>query len=104
MKNADYIITPDLPVIKAIEQINRNSQGIVYLCEAGRLVGVVTDGDIRRYIDRKPADGSDRNSFSAKAGGSYGTTGPSGGDYGGRKRSKALSVYADTAQASDPDW
>ena len=50
MKNADYIIAPDLPVIKAIEQINRNSQGIVYLCEAGRLVGVVTDGDIRRYI------------------------------------------------------
>ena len=50
MKNADYIITPDLPVIKAIERINCNSQGIVYVCEDGRLAGVVTDGDIRRYI------------------------------------------------------
>lgn len=50
MKNADYIITPDLPVIKAIERINCNSQGLVYVCEDGRLAGVVTDGDIRRYI------------------------------------------------------
>lgn len=45
-----YIVDPQIPVIRAMEAIDRNSQGIVYLCEGRRLVGVLTDGDIRRHL------------------------------------------------------
>ncbi len=45
-----YIVDSQTPVIRAMEAIDRNSHGIVYLCEGRRLVGVLTDGDIRRHL------------------------------------------------------
>ena len=33
MNLENYIVDPRIPVIRAMEAINRNSQGIVYLCE-----------------------------------------------------------------------
>lgn len=50
MNLENYIIDPRIPVIKAMETIDRNSHGIVYLCEGKRLIGVLTDGDIRRHL------------------------------------------------------
>lgn len=50
MKIEDYIVEPDVSVIEAMKIIERNGKGIVYLCNKRRLQGVLTDGDIRRYI------------------------------------------------------
>lgn len=62
MRLEDYIVESRTPVIRAMEIIDRNSRGIVYLCEGKRLVGVLTDGDIRRHLLKggdlgQPVDG-----------------------------------------------
>jgi dTDP-glucose pyrophosphorylase len=49
-KLESYIITGQLPVIKAMAAINENAKGIAFVCEGAVLKGVVTDGNIRRYI------------------------------------------------------
>jgi dTDP-glucose pyrophosphorylase len=44
-------IAPDAPVRLAMQYIDRNSKGIVLVCDGDRrLLGTVTDGDIRRAI------------------------------------------------------
>ena len=53
MKIDDYIITPDVTVFQALEVINENAKGIVFVCDRRRLIGVVTDGDVRRYMLQK---------------------------------------------------
>lgn len=50
MQISDFIVSPNTSVIEAMKQIDRNSQGIVYICHDEKIVGVVTDGDIRRFI------------------------------------------------------
>lgn len=52
MEIKDFLVVPDCSVLEAMRQINRNAKGIVYVCEQERLIGTVTDGDIRRYILR----------------------------------------------------
>lgn len=46
----DYLISPDTLLIDAMKKIDMNTKGIVYVCQDKRLIGVITDGDIRRYI------------------------------------------------------
>ena len=47
----ETLISPDLQIYKAIEVIDRNSQQIAIVTdEEGKLLGTVTDGDIRRGI------------------------------------------------------
>lgn len=53
MKISDFLITPNVTIFEAMEAINENAKGIVFICESDKLVGVVTDGDIRRYILQK---------------------------------------------------
>jgi dTDP-glucose pyrophosphorylase len=43
-------IEPEKKIREAMEYIDRNSRGIVLVCEQGRLLGTATDGDIRRAI------------------------------------------------------
>lgn len=50
MQVSDFIVEPDISILEAMKVIDQNSHGIVYLCERKRLIGVLTDGDIRRYI------------------------------------------------------
>lgn len=50
MELKDFLVTPECSVLEAMGKINYNAKGIVYVCEQGRLLGTVTDGDIRRYI------------------------------------------------------
>ncbi len=50
MNLENYIVDPRMPVIRAMEAIDKNSHGIVYLCEGRKLIGVLTDGDIRRHL------------------------------------------------------
>lgn len=46
----DYLVTPKTDLIDAMKKIDFNTKGIVYVCNDKMLVGVITDGDIRRYI------------------------------------------------------
>lgn len=50
MEIKDFLVAPECSVLEAMKRIDRNAKGIVYVCEQGRLLGTVTDGDIRRYI------------------------------------------------------
>ena len=50
MRISEYIIGPESSILEAMKQIDRNAKGIVYLCEQGKLAGVLTDGDVRRYL------------------------------------------------------
>jgi hypothetical protein len=45
------LVAPETPISQAIEQIDRNSKGIVLVTDPQRhLMGTVTDGDVRRTI------------------------------------------------------
>lgn len=46
----DYIVQEDISIIDAMRHIDKNARGLVFVCNKKKLVGVVTDGDIRRYI------------------------------------------------------
>lgn len=47
---SDYLITADATVLQAMEKIDQNSKGMVYVVSDAVLKGVVTDGDIRRFL------------------------------------------------------
>jgi arabinose-5-phosphate isomerase len=58
LKRVDEVMHKDLPlveatapVISAISAVSAKGFGIVGVTESGALVGVVTDGDIRRYLE-----------------------------------------------------
>ena len=47
----DYVTTLDMPILDVMKQIDKNGQGIVYVCdEHNTLCGAITDGDVRRAI------------------------------------------------------
>lgn len=49
-----YIVKMDIPVLEAIQVINRNAQGVIFVIDQKeRLVGSLTDGDVRRFILKK---------------------------------------------------
>lgn len=53
MDITDYLVNKDTNLINIMKKIDRGAQGIVYVCDqGGHLLGVITDGDIRRYIIR----------------------------------------------------
>ena len=49
----NFIVNPSTTILEAMKVINENTKGIVFICAIKRLIGVVTDGDIRRYILQK---------------------------------------------------
>ncbi|WP_428260209.1 sugar phosphate nucleotidyltransferase [Gallibacter sp. Marseille-QA0791] len=46
----EYIASPEISVLDAMQAINSNARGVIYICDDNRLLGVVTDGNIRRHI------------------------------------------------------
>lgn len=51
MELTNFIVAPEISVFKAMDVINTNGRGIVYVCTPDKqLLGAVTDGNIRRYI------------------------------------------------------
>jgi len=46
----ELIVSNDMSVLNAMNVIDKNARGIVYVCKGIKLEGVLTDGDIRRYI------------------------------------------------------
>lgn len=49
----DYIVNKDATILQAMEKIDKNSKGIIYVATNEILEGVVTDGDIRRFLLRQ---------------------------------------------------
>lgn len=48
-----FTATADTTVVNAMSKIDSNAQGILFVVDvAGRLIGCITDGDIRRWIIR----------------------------------------------------
>lgn len=53
MQIEDFIVSPEMTIVEVMKSIDRNAQGIVYVCDDERkLLGVITDGDVRRAIIR----------------------------------------------------
>ncbi len=50
MNIKDFIVSEENTVIEVMRAIDHNAKGIAFICETGRLLAVVTDGDIRRFI------------------------------------------------------
>ena len=46
------LVDVDTPVIAAISELSAKGFGIVGVTEGGALKGVITDGDVRRYLER----------------------------------------------------
>lgn len=48
-----FLITPNSTIVEALQKIDSNAKGILFVVNEGRkLVGVLTDGDIRRWLIR----------------------------------------------------
>ena len=45
------LVTPQTPMPETIAEIGRKSFGMVGVIEGGNLVGIITDGDLRRQLD-----------------------------------------------------
>ncbi|MEM9850411.1 MAG: KpsF/GutQ family sugar-phosphate isomerase [Pseudomonadota bacterium] len=56
------LVGPDAPVMDVLGEISRKALGIVGVVENSLLAGVITDGDIRRYLEAN-ADGSMRDAM-----------------------------------------
>lgn len=53
MNLTDFIISEEKTVLEVMKVIDNNAKGIAFICKDDQLLGVVTDGDIRRYILKK---------------------------------------------------
>jgi dTDP-glucose pyrophosphorylase len=47
-----FVVSPSMTVFEAMSVIDKAGKGIAMVCNEGRLTGILTDGDIRRYILR----------------------------------------------------
>ncbi len=50
MKISDFLIDKDKSLKDALEVINKNGEGLCFVVEDLKLLGILTDGDIRRYL------------------------------------------------------
>lgn len=57
------------PVMAAIGELSAKGHGIVGVTDGGRLAGVITDGDVRRYLERNAASTMQAALREAHAGG-----------------------------------
>ena len=56
LMHASPNIAPDAGWMDVVKAISKFALGAVNVVESGRLVGIVTDGDLRRTIERTPSD------------------------------------------------
>ena len=50
MKLTDFLIQFDCTIKETMIQIDKNAKGIVYIVQNEKITGVITDGDIRRFL------------------------------------------------------
>jgi len=48
--HSDPLVSPEMPVPKALEAMNVGGIGAVGVIENGKLIGIITDGDLRRRL------------------------------------------------------
>jgi len=53
MNISDFIVTEEKTILEVMRVIDNNAKGIAFVCKNQILLGVVTDGDIRRHILKK---------------------------------------------------
>ncbi|NLJ96379.1 MAG: NTP transferase domain-containing protein [Clostridiales bacterium] len=56
---SDFIVSEEQTVLEVMKVIDTNAKGVAFICKDNKLLGVVTDGDIRRFILRR----GDLNSY-----------------------------------------
>ncbi len=56
---SDFIVNEEQTVLEVMKVIDINTKGVAFICKDNKLLGVVTDGDIRRFILRR----GDLNSY-----------------------------------------
>lgn len=52
MQILDYIVKDNITVGEMIQKLDITGKGILFICEEGHLKGVISDGDIRRFMLR----------------------------------------------------
>ena len=50
------VVAPDCPVTQMIHTISKGGLGLIVICDGDRIEGIVTDGDIRRAMERRQSD------------------------------------------------
>lgn len=50
MNLKNFIVSEENSVLEVMRVIDRNTKGVAFICKNEKLLAVVTDGDIRRYI------------------------------------------------------
>lgn len=57
MRSQDLpVVAPDCSATDLIHAISKGGLGLIILCEQGRVTGIVTDGDVRRAMERRRAE------------------------------------------------
>lgn len=57
MRTAELpICTPGTPLLHALARMTHSRLGLIVVLQSGELHGIVTDGDVRRALERLPAD------------------------------------------------
>lgn len=57
MRSQDLpVVAPDCPAVEMIHAISKGGLGLIIICEGEKLLGIVTDGDVRRAMERRRAD------------------------------------------------
>nr|WP_195458470.1 KpsF/GutQ family sugar-phosphate isomerase [Alistipes sp. D31t1_170403_E11] len=53
MRNHDLpVVAPDCPAAEMIHAISKGGLGLIVICDGERIEGIVTDGDVRRAMER----------------------------------------------------
>ena len=50
MTISDFLVQIDCSIKEAMHRIDRNTKGIVYVVQNEEFIGVITDGDVRRFL------------------------------------------------------
>jgi arabinose-5-phosphate isomerase len=53
-QNEKPMVTPNSPIDEVIVEISAKRLGVTAVIEEGQIVGVITDGDLRRMLSKKP--------------------------------------------------
>lgn len=57
MRSQDLpVVAPDCPAVEMIHAISKGGLGLIIICDGDRICGIVTDGDVRRAMERRRAD------------------------------------------------
>lgn len=50
------VVAPDCPATEMIHKISKGGLGLIVICDGDRIEGIVTDGDIRRAMERRQSE------------------------------------------------